>query len=94
MSKRFKQKELISENIDETLEEIITDLLRNGMDERQYNEIKDELNPRHDYCDGLVIVKTNQLIWHLISSFAQTCDKKMQNIKVPFLKLQSCLVRP
>ncbi|CAG2256275.1 unnamed protein product [Mytilus edulis] len=87
MSKKFKQKELTGENIDETLVENITDLFRNGMDESQYNEmIKDELNPRPGNCDGLVIVKTNQLIWDLISPFAQTCDKKMQNIERSVVK--------
>ncbi|CAG2253841.1 unnamed protein product [Mytilus edulis] len=53
MSKKFKQKELTGENIDETLAENITDLFRNGMDESQYNEmIKDELNPRPAKTDN------------------------------------------
>ncbi|VDI19941.1 Hypothetical predicted protein [Mytilus galloprovincialis] len=57
------------------------------MDESPYNEMtKDELNPRPGNCDGLVIVKTNQLIWDLISPFAQTCDKKMQNIERSVVK--------
>ncbi|VDI02088.1 Hypothetical predicted protein [Mytilus galloprovincialis] len=87
MSKKFKQKELTGENIDETLAENITYLFRNGMHESQYNEmIKDELNPRPVNCDGLVIVKTNQLIWDLISPFAQTCEKKMQNKERSFVK--------
>ena len=57
------------------------------MDESQYNAmIKDELNPRPGNCDGLVIVKTHQLIWDLIFPFAQTCDKKMQNIQRSVVK--------
>ena len=87
MSKRFKQKEVTGDKIDETLASNITDLFRNGMDDTQYSEIvKDEVNPRPDNCDGLVVVKTNQLIWELISPFAQTCDKKMQAIEKSVVK--------
>ena len=69
MSKRFKQKE-------------ITDLFRNGMDDAQYSEIiKDEFNPRPDNCNGVLVVKSNQLIRELISPFAQTSVKKMQAIE-------------
>ena len=65
----------------------ITDLFSNGMDDAQYSEIiKDEVNPRPDNCDGLLVVKTNQLIWELISPFAQTCDKKMQAIEKSVVK--------
>jgi hypothetical protein len=57
------------------------------MDDAQYSEIiKDEANPRPDNCDGLLVVKTNQLIWELISPFAQTCDKKMQAIEKSVVK--------
>jgi hypothetical protein len=71
MSKRFKQKEITGDKIDETLASNITDLFRNGMDEAQYSEIiKDEVNHRPDNCDGSLVVKTNQLIWELISPFA------------------------
>lgn len=58
MSKRFKQKETTGDKIDETLASNITDLFRNGMDAAQYSEIiKDEVNPRPDNCDGLLVVK-------------------------------------
>jgi hypothetical protein len=44
MSKRFKQKEITEDKIDETLASNITDLFRNGMDDAQYSEIiKDEV---------------------------------------------------
>lgn len=48
--------------------------------------IKYELNPRPSNCDGLVIVRTNQLIWDLISSFVRTCDKKMPDIERSVVK--------
>jgi hypothetical protein len=38
MSKRFKQKEITGDKIDETLANNITDLFRNGMDDAQYSE--------------------------------------------------------
>jgi hypothetical protein len=44
MNKRFKQKEITGDKIDETLANNITDLFRNGMDDAQYSEIiKDEV---------------------------------------------------
>jgi hypothetical protein len=87
MSKRFKQKDITGVKIDETLASNITDLFRNGMDDAQYSEIiKDEVNPRPDNCDGLLVVKTNQLIWELISPFAQTCDKKIPAIEKSVVK--------
>jgi len=94
MSKSFKQKEITGSKIDETLAVNITDLLRNGMDETQYNElIKDEQNPRPENCEGLVVVRTNQLIWELISPFAQTSDKKIQNIERSLVKAAVLLCR-
>lgn len=39
MSKRFKIKEVCSDDVDQTLAENVTDLLHNGRDEEQYNEL-------------------------------------------------------
>lgn len=94
MSKRFKQKEITGEKIDDTLASNITDFFRNGMDEVQYNELmKDDTNSRPDNCDGLVVVKTNQLIWDLISPYTQTCDRKMQNIEKSVVKAATLLAK-
>lgn len=94
MSKRFKQKEITGEKIDDTLASNITDFVRNGMDKVQYNDLmKDDTNPRLDNCDGLVVVKTNQLIWDLISPYTQTCDRKMQNIEKSVVKAATLLAK-
>lgn len=64
--------------IDETLASNITDLFRNGMNEKQYSDlIKDENNARPENCEGLKDVKTNQLLWDIISQEPRTNDRKM-----------------
>lgn len=87
MSKRFKSREVCDVKIDETLATNITDLFRNGMNEDQYSDmIKDENNARPENCEGLKIVKTNQLVWDIISQEAKTIDRKMQNIETSVIK--------
>ena len=87
MSKRFKSREVCDVKIDETLATNITDLFRNGMNEDQYSDlIKDENNARPENCEGLKVVKTNQLVWDIISQEAKTNDRKMQNIETSVVK--------
>ena len=87
MSKRFKSKEICSAKVDETLAANITDLFRNGMNEDQYSEmVKDENNSRPENCEGLQVVKTNQLVWDIISPEAKTNDRKMQNVETSLIK--------
>ena len=87
MSKRFKSREVCDVKIDETLATNITDLFRNGMNEDQYSDlIKDENNARPENCEGLKVVKTNQLVWDIISQEAKTNDRKMQTLKPLLLK--------
>lgn len=64
MRKKFKSREICDVKIDETLASSITDLFRNRMNEEQYSDlIKDENNARPENCEGLKVVKTNQLVW-------------------------------
>lgn len=89
MSKRFKSREICDVKIDETLASNITDLFRNGMNEDQYSDfIKDENNARPENCEGLKVVKTNQLVWDIISPEARTNDRK--NAK----RIKPLLLRP
>jgi hypothetical protein len=82
MSKRFKIKEVCSDDVDQTLVENVTDLFHNGMDEEHYNELtKDDVNGRPDNCTGLTVVRTNQLVWDLIAPSTQQIDKKLQYIE-------------
>ncbi|KAK3092455.1 hypothetical protein FSP39_003008 [Pinctada imbricata] len=87
MSKRFKSKEVCDSKIDETLASNLTDLFRNGMNDEQYSELtKDDNNARPENCEGLKVVKTNQLVWDIISPEAKTNDRKMQNIETSLIK--------
>ena len=94
MSKRFKTREICGDKIDDTLAENVTDLFRNGMNEDQFLELtKDENNPRPENCEGLVQVRTNQLIWDILSPQTQTFDRKMQLIQRTVVKAATLLVK-
>ncbi|CAG2254935.1 unnamed protein product [Mytilus edulis] len=78
MSKRCKVQELCDVKIDEVLANNVNELFRNGMNEEQYSELtKDENNARPENCEGLSIVRINQLMWNVISPGAQSADKKI-----------------
>jgi hypothetical protein len=94
MAKRFKVKDVCGEKIDDVLAQNVTSLFLNGMDEEQYNDlVKDEKTPRPENCEGLKIVKTNQLVWDIIPTFSQTCDKKIQNIEKTLVKAATILTK-
>jgi hypothetical protein len=57
------------------------------MNEDLYSDlIKDENNARPENCEGLKVMKTNQLVWDIISQEAKTIDRKMQNIETSVVK--------
>lgn len=94
MSKKFKSHEICGDNIDSALAESVTEFFVNGIDEERYVElVKDEKTPRPSNCDGLVTVKTNQLIWDALGSNARTNDKKLQNIETAIVKAATILVK-
>ena len=71
LAKRFKGQEITSNELDSVLASSITDIFRKGMEEEQYNSmIKDEKLARPENCDGLTVVKCNQLVWDLLSPTA------------------------
>lgn len=93
ISKRIKTRETLGDTIDETLAENVTDLFRNGMNEDQFDELtKDKSNPRPENCEGLATVKTNQLIWDIISPQTQSVERKMQIIQRAIVKASTVLV--
>ena len=93
MSKRIKTRETLGDKINEALAENVTDLFCNGMNEDQFGELtKDESNPRPENCVGLATVKTNQLIWDIISPQAQSVERKMQIIERAIVKASTVLV--
>lgn len=94
MAKRYKTREVCSPPIDSVLAQNLNDLFRNGMNEDQFNELtKDEINPRPENCEGLVQVKTNQLVWDLLSARAQTNDRKLQTVQKAIVKASTMLVK-
>lgn len=92
MAKRFKTQERCDVAIDETLAQNVTELFRNGIDDDRYAEmIKDETNGRPENCDGLVTVKTNQLVWDAVTPAARTNDLKFQKIETSVIKAATIL---
>ena len=63
------------------------------MNDDQVGELtKDESTPRHENCEGLATVKTNQLIWDIISPQVQSVERKMQIIQRAIVKASTVLV--
>ncbi len=52
---------------------------------------KDENNARPLNCEGLTVVKLNQLICDAVSPTARTNDRKMQNIETSVVKAATIL---
>ena len=87
LAKRFKAQELTDKDIDPVLANNVTDLFRKGIEDEQFaNMLKDEKLARPANCDGLSVVKCNQLVWDLLSPNARTTDKKLQNIETSVVK--------
>ena len=94
LAKRFKGQEVTDKDLDSVLSSNITDLFRKGMEEEQYNELlKDDKLSRPPNCEGLSVVKCNQLVWDLISPNAHTTDKKLQNIEISVVKSATILAK-
>ena len=92
MAKRFKTQEHCDNDIDETLAHNITELFRNGIDDDRYNDlIKDETNGRPANCEGLVTVKTNQLVWDAVTPSARTNNLKFQKLETSVVKAATVL---
>ena len=94
MSKRCKVQEICDVKIDEVLANNVNELFRNGMNEEQYSELtKDENNARPENCEGLSIVRINQLMWNVISPGAQSADKKLQFLERTIVKAATILTK-
>ncbi|XP_050392734.2 uncharacterized protein LOC126811206 isoform X2 [Patella vulgata] len=88
MSKRFKPSDsVVDKNVDVVLANNVNELFKNGMSEDQYNALtKDEVTARPKNCDGLVLVKTNQLVWDIMTPESRSSDRKMQAIESSVIK--------
>ena len=55
--------------------------------------VKDENNARLENCEGLTVVKTNRLIWDVVSHNAGLNDKKLQNMELSVVKAATILTK-
>lgn len=94
LSKKFKPEDVIDLNIDNVLATTTTNLYRQGMDEKLYeNAVKDENCPRPGNAEGLQVAKVNKLVWDLIPAHSRSTDLKMQNISTSLVKAGCVLVK-
>ncbi|WAR17539.1 hypothetical protein MAR_032133 [Mya arenaria] len=94
MAKRFKAAEKCDKEVNSVLAANINDLFLNGIEEERYSElVKDENNARPANCEGLTVVRMNQLIWDAVSPAARTADKKLQNIESSIVKGATLLTK-
>ncbi|WAR05796.1 hypothetical protein MAR_021165 [Mya arenaria] len=64
------------------------------IEEERYSElVKDKNNARPANCEGLTVVRMNQLIWDAVSPAARTADKKLQNIESLIVKGATLLTK-
>ena len=64
------------------------------MDDDQYIDLlKDDKLAWPANCDGLAVVKLNQLIWDSLSPNARTNNKKLQNIELSVVKSATVLAK-
>ena len=94
ITKRCKVEDNCDTKIDEVLATNVTDLFRNVMNDEQYTKLtKDDNDARPENCDGLTVVRTNQLIRNVISLGAQTDDEKMQFVEKSVIKTATILIK-
>lgn len=94
MAKKFRTCEHVDSDIDDALATNITQLFRNGISDERYNElIKDDLNARPANCEGLVVSKTNRLIWDAVSHNTRLNDKKLQSVATSIIKASTILAK-
>ena len=94
MAARCKTAESCDKEIDGVLANNIDELFRNGMNEKQYEDLlKHENTNRPQNCESLSVVKTNQLVWDILSPETRTSDKKLQNVELSVVKGATILAK-
>ena len=92
MAKRFKATENVSENVNPILAETVNELFTNGLDEDHYTKMTKDI-ARPENCDGLTVVKMNQMIWDAVLPPARTADRKLQQIEETVIKSATIMVK-
>ena len=87
MANRCKVIDKCDDPIDPVLANNINDLFKNGMNETLYDEMtKQSMTIRPANCDSLCVVKTNQLVWDILTPETRSSDKKLQNVENSLIK--------
>ena len=87
MANRCKLVDKCDKPIDNILANNINELFRNGMNETLHEEIsKQNIVSRPENCEALCVVKTNQLVWDILSPETRSSDKKLQNVEHSLVK--------
>jgi hypothetical protein len=91
---KLKIKEVCDTSVNSELASCVNDWFRQGIEDDRYTELtKDSVNARPDNCEGLVTVKTNQLVWGFWQPNTRTVDKKLQNVETSVVKTATILVK-
>ena len=83
--KKLRVKELCDKDLNQHLAHLVDSWFQDGIEDERYTELLKE-NLRPENCASLVTVKTNQLIWDLLSPPVRTNDKKIQNAQTSVVK--------
>ncbi|KAK3086121.1 hypothetical protein FSP39_013847 [Pinctada imbricata] len=85
-------KEMCDKDVNSDLANLVDSWFRDGVEEESYSELtKETLRPGNR--KSLVTVKTNQLIWDLLSPSLRTNDKKIQNAQTSIVKAGAILTK-
>ncbi|MES9884830.1 MAG: hypothetical protein ABW185_28625 [Sedimenticola sp.] len=89
---KYKQSELLDNEIDDELAEFVNKSFRGGLSEETYNNFTKEIH-RPVNCTGLVKTRVNQQMWGYLKPSTQTFDARMQNVQEAIVKATSNLCK-
>ena len=86
----MKKAEKVGEKVHEDLASNINDLFRSGMGDEVVKAMTKDI-ARPENCFGLSEVRTNPLIWKLLSDRAQGMDSRLRTVQISMCKAASVL---
>jgi hypothetical protein len=90
MGEKMKKAEKVGEKVHEDLASNINDLFRSGMGDEVVKAMTKDI-ARPENCFGLSEVRTNPLIWKLLSDRAQGMDSRLRTVQISMCKAASVL---
>jgi hypothetical protein len=92
LSDKLVKAEKVGDDIDEDLADAVNDLFARGMSEENFKKmLLDMCRPKN--CVGLREVRTNTLIWKLLSDRAQGLDQRLRMVQMAVCKAGTILSR-